>query len=1607
MSLEGEMSGTTVSLEKFGGDEFHLWATKMEMLLSAQNLWEIVVGNERRPTEGKDGELAKLQSDFDLRARRAFSTIGLHLKDNVLRLISIAKIKSASELWEKLHETYGKQSGASRLFMKRRFAKLRMESGERMMDFVTKVSAAVNEMAAANIEISDEDVILQLLMGLPSSYDALVVNLESLPREQLTREYVTSRLHNEEMKQRERESEPGSAAAALFAGRRPMGRSAPHGTPSSTVCWLCGQSGHISRDCQQRPRGKGVTRAGAHVATVATTPAKPQTAAAFKGTAKDDVAYLFMAGGNTTMSDGRQQWIIDSGATSHMCSDRDAFVAYERITPRDVVLGNGSTIDAVGVGKVQLCVRTDVGAHTITLCDVLHVPLLEKNLVSVARVTHSGLCANFIGTACSVVDRDNHTVLTATRTGDVYVVDCLSDTVSGGSHTPSTGAPTRQESAQPASSGPVASAPLATLWHQRLGHVSHAGVIDMTKLVTGMPSRAALQQHTPFCVACAQGKQHATPVPKVASTRATKRLHLVHSDVVGPMRAASTHGYLYYVCFVDDMSRKTWAVPMRTKDEVLEKFKQFKTLVEKQSGCQVHILRSDNGGEYVSAAMQQYLSECGIQHQRSAPYTPQQDGVAERCNRTVVEMARTMLHHARLDMQFWPDAVATAVHIKNRCSHSATPGKTPEELWTGQRADVSHLRVFGCSAYVLVPDGQRSKFDAKSQRCIMMGYQHDSGQLAYRLFNPQTRRYIASRDVLFDENTLGVAPGEHRAVPDTGIVLLDSPLDAEHGEVHVGNTTQSTTPTLSPPVSADVSHEGPDTEEAAAAPPPPVPELRRSTRTHRAPGEWWIATRPSEESATPAIADVSQSMSRGGSGSDVAECGGVAEHNIVHSIAFDKASSHTVQEERLRGVATEGCDSSSDTLTHCSVVGSVGGASGTHKHHVSTCSAVPLSSSVLCQQEECGRGGSEEGCDTSSDTARGVTTLSYNSGDYTTFTSGNSDDDFQCPMVTLQHPATQCQVGLRTSETGSRTADTMHNTGEVFGSDTVSLQHTSVADCTSGVRGVSAARGEERRGGDPREEVAYHTTDGSADDTDVVLGTEPRTLREALRRSDGAQWEAAVRDELSSLQRNRVYELVDLPPGRRAIGCKFVFKIKRAADGSVERYKARLVAKGFTQVEGVDFSETFAPVAKFNSIRTILAIAAARNLDVQQMDVTTAFLNGDLDEELYMQQPEGTVTPGTEHKVWRLRKALYGLKQSPRMWYQKLDALMGDLQFTRCEADHSVYVQATRGSVCIVAVYVDDLLIAGAPTQVSALKTALCSKFEMKDLGAVHWLLGIEVKRRTNCFELSQTQYVLDVLERFGMSDCRPLHAPLAMGERLSVCMCPQTEEERRHMRTVPYRSAVGSVMYAMVATRPDLAAAVGVVSRFMADPGERHWAAVKRILRYLRATATWCLHLGGTDTGDVHLEGYCDADWAGDPDERRSTTGYYFTLGRGCIVWSSKRQATVALSSTEAEYMAVSAAGREVCWIRRLLAEFGMACKAATVISNDNMGCIALAKNPVAHQRTKHIDVQHHFIRELVRTGTVILQHVPTDCMWADVLTKALPRDKHVACAQALGLHA
>ena len=888
------------------------------------------------------------------------------------------------------------------------------------------------------------------------------------------------------------------------------------------------------------------------------------------------------------------------------------------------------------------------------------------------------------------------------------------------------------------------------MWHQRYGHLHHAA-LDTLKcgLVTGLPGIGGVA--TP-CNSCVQAKHTRSPFLDSKHT-ATGVLDIVHSDVCGPIQVQSKGGARYFLTFIDDCSRYVTVYCLPSRDGVLDCFKKFLTEAERQTGKKLKVLRSDNGGEYTSKASEDYCSSKGVRHETSVPYTPQQNGVAERMNRTLMECARAMLTHAQLDKSLWAEAVNTAAYIRNRSPTSALKQQTPYQAWTGKVPDVRHLRVWGCDAFAHINDSQRKKLDVKSKLYCFVGYADT--QKGYRLLCPDTGKILISRDVKFQEQSFSAAQPQTYA--EFAIPFPDGPeavgADAAQQE---SNDSESA--------------ENDSMEEEQ-----PSPAQRRYPVRDRHPPRPYPGT-------------------------------------IVGEQAFDD----------------------------------------------------------------------------------------------------------------------------------------------------IDIALAAISDCV------------------------------------------PESLSAALRSPNADRWKAAAQSEIESLHKKKTWTLVDeLPPGKNLVSSKWVFTHKRDGNGKIVRYKARLVARGFSQRQGIDYEEVFSPVVRYGSIRVLLAAANQYNMEVDQLDVKTAYLNGKIDSEVYMSQPEGFEDSQRPHAVCRIQRSIYGLKQSGRCWNSAFNQFLKSCGYVRSVADPCIYIKNIADNVVLLALYVDDIIIASNSRQLlNEEKKQMMDTFEMEDQGPVHYVLGMTIQRNHKTGEmcLAQRAYLKNVLQRFNMAESRPVKTPMESNAKFNVLGPTEAQVD-----PADYQTVIGCLLWLSMGTRPDIAQAVAVLARFVTNPGDAQWTGIKRVLRYLNGTRDFCLRFKRSD--EPNLIGMCDADWAGDIINRRSTTGFVFTIGGTAVSWLSKQQPIVALSTCEAEYIALSAAVQEMIWLNRLLCELGFKDLVGTNLYEDNQGAIALAKNPIGHKRTKHIDTRYHFIREKVDSGQIAIKYCSTQDMIADVFTKGLAVNKFVEFRTNLGV--
>ncbi|CAG7854428.1 Retrovirus-related Pol polyprotein from transposon TNT 1-94 Includes: RecName: Full=Protease; Includes: RecName: Full=Reverse transcriptase; Includes: RecName: Full=Endonuclease [Serendipita indica DSM 11827] len=496
------------------------------------------------------------------------------------------------------------------------------------------------------------------------------------------------------------------------------------------------------------------------------------------------------------------------------------------------------------------------------------------------------------------------------------------------------------------------------------------------------------------------------------------------------------------------------------------------------------------------------------------------------------------------------------------------------------------------------------------------------------------------------------------------------------------------------------------------------------------------------------------------------------------------------------------------------------------------------------------------------------------------------------------------------------------------------------------------------------------------DGVEAALNTstsrEPTTLGEALKRPDGDKYVQAAIEEVRAHLENGTWKLVRLPQGKKAIGSRWVFKIKRDADGSISKYKGRIVAKGYAQREGIDYTETFAPTARFGAPRTIIALAALEDWELESVDISTAFLNGEIDAEVYMQKPEGVEFEGYEGTSWvlQLLKGLFGIKQGPRIWSVKLHTVLSEIGFKRLESDHSVFIYERDSVKIIVPVHVDDLLFASKSSEaIQMVKDELKARFKIHDQGPTSFLLGVkpERDRQSHTISLSQPAYIEQILETYKMQECNGADTPMAEKPLLSTKDSPQTEHE---------------------------------------NPGQAHWLALKRVLRYLRKTTNYKLTYGLKPDSDELFTTQSDADLGGNADNTRSTAGFVMSIGGGAVMWSSRLQRHTSLSSTESEYTTASATGCEMIWMRSFLDEIGYdTASYPSTLFVDNASAIQVAKNPEHQSTMKHVHRSFNWIRERVANNEIRVAHIPGAVNVADIFTKPLGRIKFEQFAKMLGL--
>ncbi|GJW94488.1 putative ribonuclease H-like domain-containing protein [Tanacetum coccineum] len=1025
-------------------------------------------------------------------------------------------------------------------------------------------------------------------------------------------------------------------------------------------------------------------------------------------------------------------------------------------------------------------------------------------------------------------------------------------------------------------------------------------------------------------------------------------LQLLHMDLFGPTSVRSINHKTYYLVITNDFSRFSWTFFLRTKDETSAILKDFIRQIENQLNQKVKTIRCDNGTEFKNRDIIEFCGLKGIKREYSNARTPQQNGVAERKNRTLIEAARTMLADSFLPNTFWAEAVSTACYVLNRVLVTKPHNKTPYELLTGKTPIISYIRPFGCHVTILNTIDHLGKFAGKSDEGFLVGYSLQSK--AFRVYNLVTKRVEENLHINFLENKPNVAGKGPNWLFDldylTDSMNYHSVRSENQANLHAGQQESNQNTGTKDKIDAGDSEKEDESDQDCFE--LPIWHSYSSTNPFAS------KTNNKREEEQVFLDDLARLQRQEKEANEEAEA---LRKNL---------------EQETENLVTQAEAAKSSSTNIFSTVSTTAKASGTNFVNtvsipVSTASAnesLSLSETTNSQEDDNEIPPLE---DIHEDTTDGI------------FTHSSYDDEGAVADFT------NLETVVNVSPIPTSRINPSHPSTLILGDPKTAVQTRSKVNKSSEAHAFVSYVQKQRR---TNHKDFHHCLFAC-----FLSQHEPKKISEAL---EDESWVDAMQEELLQFEIQKVWILVDLPYGKKAIGTKWVYRNKKDERGVVVRNKARLVAQGHRQEEGIDYDEVFAPVARLEAIRIFLAFASYMGFIVYQMDVKSAFLYGKIDEEVYVSQPPGFLDSKYPEKVYKVVKALYGLHQAPRAWYATLSTFLLKNGYRRGTIDKTLFLKKDKHDIILVQVYVDDIIFGSTKKSwCDEFEALMKSRFQMSSMGELTFFLGLQVKQKPDGIFISQDKYVAEILKKFDFASVKTASTPIETQKPLVK------DEEASDVDVHLYRSMIGSLMY-VTASRPDIMFAVCACSRFQVTPKTSHLSAVKRIFRYLKGKPK--LGLWYPRESSFDLESYSDSDYAGANLDRKSTTGGCQFLGRRLITWQCKKQTIVATSTTEAEYVAAASCCGQVLWIQNQMLDYGFNFM-NTKIYIDNESTICIVKNPVYHSKTKHIAIRHHFIRDAYEKKLIQVLKIHTNDNVADLLTKAFDVSRFQFLVVSIGM--
>ena len=1162
-----------------------------------------------------------------------------------------------------------------------------------------------------------------------------------------------------------------------------------------------------------------------------------------------------------------KHYVLDSGASQHFTNDISTMKNVNSINPihlqtagKNVLTGNQCGTNYIDYGKQGV----------IGFDNTVYVPDLSTNLLSVSQMTASGRIVIFINNEAIIVKPDGHRKLVI-PSGDIISVPKIGKLYVVKEEQNYTDAHVITSQYQHHNNAFLTATQLA---HERLGHLSASG---MKKLIKsggsehlGIDIKQFNLDEIKNCDGCLQGKLNRQSFNGNYISHVQGILDRVHSDVCGKINGQ------YFITFIDEYSGKVWAPIINNKSDCEMVIKQWINEQETSTGKKLKSFHSDNGGEYVSESLTLWFKTKGIMYTHSPARTPERNGKAECMNRVLLNIVRSMMIAAKLPSNsiLWTYALSQAIYIRNRCNTAALTGvnldKVPEEVWTGVKPSMKHIKVFGCDVYTHIDDTLRDgKLSSKADKGIHLGF--DQLKHAYYIYNTNTHKMTTQHSVTFIEHCFAhVALIDHTSVIMSGIIN-DCIVEINDLLKDLGDITDDNELELVKRISLE--------------------EYKREN---------------GHESKT---------------------------QNHTHHVINAYNSINQIPQSHI--------DHNEQKYPHIDV---------TH---------IDLSNKQIVN-----------------------TNVPQNTESNTTQTSTIATPNINT-STTQSH-----SIGPIATRSSGRISRKVNRYGMVDESDIGQLCYENENECITN-------------------DVSDLYDDNSAliitNGVDLVNADDPKNYTEAMESVGAIHWSNACDAEYNGFIMNNTWELVPLPTGCHAVGTQWVFTTKLNQNGEVEKYKARAVVRGDQQRAGNDYDSNniYAPVVGMITLRILLSIVCILNYELFQMDVTQAFLHALIKEVIYVKQLQG-YDDGTG-RVCRLNKAMYGTKQAPYEWNDVLHKFMIDNGWKCIWSDPCLYIRiSSHGLFMYLAIYVDDLIAAIATMDViewNEFKVLFMNRFTTKDLGEAKWILKMEIKRdrKARTLFLSQSLYIQKLVQLYDLdSEDKLVHSPEPNHIKLRDSQCPiYGSNEHTQMQNIPYREIVGALLYA-TATRFDIAHAVNMLARYLNNPGMKQWEVAKNVVRYLKCTSNHGLLYSGFDQDGVtiksiDMKAYSDADWAGNLDTFKSTSGGLVYVGGNLIDGYTRSQHTVSLSSTESELIAVTEVVKSVKWVKNVLSELGFVQSIPTPIYCDNESTIRSTLNKGLVTKLKHMNLRYKWIKDEVKFATIKLFYVASQQNLADILTKAL----------------